>query len=126
MKQRICNQIPGVSHKDIEEALKDLVIKSDKSRIIEEPDVGIDDFNYEYGSSIKKGGEIKMIYMLDREEVALLVEASEISLGEQEVIPEFKKYPTYSQEECFALMNEKPLKINKIPTKKKRSRNGHE
>lgn len=100
LKQRLCNQSAGLSHKDIENALKDLAA----SASVEEVETDIDSYDFTPAQKTRPRKKQELRPLLDRDEINNLIEASLVPF-EQEHAPDAPcNYPTYSLEEVIVLL----------------------
>lgn len=103
-KQRICNQINGISHKDVELALKDMV----DEKLLEES-FEKESFPEKFGLSKPRREtipiKVEMVELLDREEVRRLVEATNAPVVQDEVDSKGIVTSTYDEWEANMLVN---------------------
>ena len=105
----------GASHRDIENALKDIIGSRSIEELIEEH-VEPEEDRHTY----RKGAPISMVQMLDPNEAANLINASATMIEDSPSKMLNLNYQTYSLEETLLLINGKPKKnSNNKKTRKK-------
>jgi len=101
LKQQICGKIVGVSHRDVEKALRDIVnskATQDEQQETEE----VEEFQPE--AQPRKVERIKMEYLLDQDEINKLIEESTAAYVDKPSTTSKQTYPTFTQEEARALI----------------------
>ena len=120
LKQQVCNDISGVSFRDIDKVLTEILntSKSNKKRNkdrVEENLVEENDDVYLEPEEPRKRTKVRLEYMLDQDEVNRLIEGSE----SKPIIVKVEKsnlyYPTYTMAEVNVLLNS-----NSFGTKEKK------
>lgn len=109
LKQNICNQIVGVSHKDIENSLKDLLIHNmskQEEDMLEIEETCPEKLHGHSAPTTRSTYRLKLQYLLDQEEINALIAASETEISHKSSTAK-QKYPTYSMEETNDLLNDK-------------------
>jgi hypothetical protein len=96
-KQKLCNAAPGISHRDIDKVLHEVI--GARLPIVEKP---IEEEIEEQPRVVVRNG-CKMVYLLNQTEVNQLIQASQSEPASiARTMP--AKYPTYSKEEVAALI----------------------
>jgi hypothetical protein len=107
-KQTICHEHIGLSHKDIDKLLKE-IIKDKRNSFAEqlaiECDVELPVEEDSESETIERViTKLKVVYMLDMDEVNMLLLASETPLV-KEPSKNATRYPTYTQADVTEIMN---------------------
>jgi len=106
LKQSICNQVVGTSHRDIEKVLKAIVTTklSDEDELNAELEREQPEKLHPETKSSRKVQPIRMVAITNQKEITWLINASNEPLEQDDPKPILDR-PSYSQEEINALLN---------------------
>jgi hypothetical protein len=116
LKQQICNDADGLSYRDIEKVLSEILRskadRSSKNSKRKEKQNNEQDFESESADSPEeehlvevKRKKLKLVYLIDQEEVNTLIEASLAPPVIKSTISSGARYDTYTQRECNDLIS---------------------
>jgi hypothetical protein len=111
LKQEICNEIDGVSFRDIEKAISDFLVeqkpsKTKRAKTTHPKQAKLDSFEETELQPERSFTKLRVEYLLNLQEVNLLLSASEEPLADHKRQVE-SDYPTYDQSETLKLLEGK-------------------
>jgi hypothetical protein len=103
-KQDLCHQIAGLSHRDIDKIMHDLLDGRQLDHVQDEEPKQEEEATV----AVREVVRSKVLWLLDQDEVNRLIQASEESIADVilDTATPAAQYGTYTEEEVYALLND--------------------